>query len=112
MTSTQYINLDLTTPYRQVIYSKTGDTNRYAQITLYNDGVAWDVPSGAVGKCYAEDLYGNYYSANSVSFSDNVVTALLPTITQMGTASCEVEISVGGQVVTTFNFYVEVYQSA
>ena len=112
MNSTQYITLDLTTPYRQVVYSKTNDTNRYVEITLFNDGVAWDVPSGASGMCYAEDLYGNTFSSSTVTFDDNKVTALLPKITSMGTASCEVEISVGGQVVTTFNFYVEVSQSA
>lgn len=111
MTTTQYITQDLTTPHRQVVYSKTGDSNRYVEITLFNDGVAWEVPSGASLAVYAEDDGGNYYTSTA-TFNGNVVTALLPTFTVRGTANTEVEITSGGSTVATFDFYVEVYQSA
>lgn len=111
MISTQYINLDLTIPYRQVIYSKTGDTNRYVEITLFNGGEAWDVPSGASGSCYATDCWGNHFSSSSVSYEDNVATVKLPTISSIGTCSAELKIT-QGQSVSTFNFYIDVYESA
>lgn len=110
MTSTQYINLDLTTPYRQVIYSKTGDTNRYVEASLYNGGIAWDVPSGATATFYATDCGGNHYSA-SATYTDNVATVKLPSNPSFGTCSAELKIA-QGESVATFNFYIDVYQSA
>ena len=112
MIVTQNITQDLTRPIVQVVYSKVGDTNRKVAVTVKNSGVAWNVPAGATCVLYAKDNEGNYYTSNSVTFSGNVVTATLPAFSQRGTASTEIEISSGGQIVATLGFYTEIYKSA
>lgn len=111
MISTQYMSLDMTIPYRQVIYSKTNDINRFVEISLFNDGIEWEVPSGSTGNCYAMDSCGNHFTSSPVSFEDNVATVQLPQITSVGTCSTELKIT-NGESVTTYNFYIDVYKSA
>ena len=111
MTVTVQTEIDLTIPVRKVIYGKTGDTTRYMECTLFNDGVEWDAPADLSAVVYAEDSGGQHYTSTATC-DGNVVTCLLPTFTNSGTAEVEVELSSGGSVVTSFDVYCEVYQSA
>ena len=111
MNVTSKIDIDLTIPVRRVVYGKTGDTTRYMECTLFNDGVEWDAPNDLSAVVYAEDSGGVHYTSTATC-DENVVTCLLPTFTNRGTAEVEVELSSGGSVVTSFDVYCEVYQSA
>lgn len=111
MTCIQYIDLDMSIPTNPIIYSKTGDTARQVVASLYNQGVVWDVPSGATGVVYAKDCAGNTFSSNTVSFEDNQATITLPTFTSIGLVPTEIQITASG-VVSTFNFKSLVYKSA
>lgn len=111
MTCIQYIDLDMSIPTNPIVYSKTGDTARQVVASLYNHGVAWDVPSGATGVVYAKDCAGNTFSSNAVSFEDNQATITLPTFTSIGLVPTEIQITASG-VVSTFNFKSLVYKSA
>lgn len=112
MTTTVSITQDLTVPVRQVIYSKVGDTSRYVEVTLFNDGVAWEVPSGATASVHAEQMDETYVESSTSTIDGNTITALLPTYTCEGTTPTEIAIMSGGQTVATFDFYVEVLKSA
>ena len=112
MTTTVSISQDLTVPVRQVIYSKVGDTQRYVEVTLFNDGVAWEVPSGATASVHAEQMDETYVESSTSTIDGNTITALLPTYTCEGTTPTEIAIVSGGQTVATFDFYVEVLKSA
>ena len=111
MTCIQYIDLDMSIPTNPIVYSKTGDTARQVVASLYNQGVVWDVPSGATGVVYAKDCAGNTFSSNTVSFEDNQATITLPTFTGIGNAKGEIAVTADG-VVSTFNFRIATYQSA
>ncbi len=111
MTCIQYIDLDMSIPTNPIVYSKTGDTARQVVASLYNQGVVWDVPSGATGVVYAKDCAGNTFSSNTVSFEDNQATITLPTFTSIGLVPTEIQITASG-VVSTFNFKSLVYKSA
>lgn len=111
MTCIQYIDLDMSIPTNPIVYSKTGDTARQVVASLYNQGVEWDVPSGATGVVYAKDCAGNTFSSNTVSFEDNQATITLPTFTSIGLVPTEIQITASG-VVSTFNFKSLVYKSA
>lgn len=111
MVTTQYIDLDMSTPTYPIIYSKTGDTARQVVASLYNQGLPWEVPSGATGVVYARDCFGNTFSSDNVSFDGNQATLMLPTFTSIGLIPTEIQITASG-IVSTFNFKSLVYKSA
>ena len=112
MTVTLPLTLDHLWPNNEVIFSKTGDTNRYAEITLLEGIDAWEVPDGISCTLYAKQLNQSVKTTNTFTVEDNVLTILTPTFTVPGRAKTEVEISLGGQVITTFDFTIVVLQSA
>lgn len=111
MNVTTNIEIDLSRPIRKVIYGKTGDTTRYMEVTLFNNCVEWTAPNDLSAVVYAEDSGGQHYTSTA-TVDGNVVTCLLPSFVNSGTAEVEVELSSGGSVVTSFDVYCEVYQSA
>ena len=112
MTVIQDITQDLTIPIRQVIYSKTGDSERYVRDTIFNDSAVWNIPAGTTGVVYATDEKGVHSSNNNVTFENNVILAQLPVINNRGIASAEIELTCNGVAVATFDFVIMVGQSA
>ena len=106
------LKLDLLWPNNEVIFSKTGDENRYAQPTLEAGQEAWNIPAGAVCTIHTKQINQNVVTLSDYTFTDNVLTIKLPKYTTPGRAKTEVEISVGGETVTSFDFTVVVLQSA
>lgn len=111
MVVTSKVEIELTLPVRRVIYSKTGDTTRYMECSLFNNGVEWEIPDGLSATVYAEDGGGQHYTSTA-TVDGNIITCLMPSFVNRGTAEVEVELSSGGNVVTSFDVYCEVYQSA
>ena len=112
MTTTVSITQDLTVPVRQVIYSKVGDTSRYVEVTLFNDGVAWEVPSGATLSLEAVDELGTTFSSSSVTATGNAVTALLPTFVNRGVATVDILIESDGALIAGIPLFAETFKSA
>lgn len=106
------LTLDLLWPNNEVIFSKTGDTDRHAEISLLEGIDEWEIPAGASCTLYAKQINQTVKTSSTFTIEDNKLKVLLPTFTVPGRAKTDVEISVGGEVVTTFDFTIVVLQSA
>ena len=125
MNITHKIKLDMQeNSKRQTIFVKQGDSmSRCVEITLYNSGTAWTVPSGETIlqiAYYKPDYTGGVYDTmpdNTVActYSENVVTAHLhpQMFTVSGIVACELRfLNNNGAQLSTFSWFMSVAESA
>lgn len=120
---TTKINLDMKAPNAEIVYGNQYDSVGYVQARLLDDGVKWDVPSGAVGivSYMKSDRIGGYYDTTSdnktaVTFTTSdrsLVTIALDQqlMTTLGNVSVQVNFYQSGQRLSTFTFVLNVQTS-
>lgn len=103
------------------IYGKQGDAkSRYVSISLFDQGAAWPIPSGAhLALRYrlrngSSGLYDTIDDAQAITFSGNDVTILLanPIFALAGLATCELIITDPSGGISTWSFVVEIEASS
>lgn len=103
------------------IYGKQGDAkSRYVSISLFDQGAAWPIPSGAhLALRYklrdgSSGLYDTIDDAPAIMSSGNVVTVLLanPIFALDGLATCELVVTDPSGGISTWSFVAEIEASS